>query len=118
MKPDLSKLDDRELYVYFTEIHPDRNMRIGALLLSVALHNEDREIALLRRIARTGEKFVFTTLLSVEMSLRMPSIPVLYPMADCTSQPNNLLHNLYLNYSTPAMARGWVCVWGNLAQHI
>ncbi len=59
MALDLSKLDDIELYVYFTEKHPDRNMRDGAFLLSVALHNVDKEIALLRRIARTGEKFVF-----------------------------------------------------------
>ena len=59
MALDLSKLDDRELFEYFCDKHPDRNMRIGALLLPVALHDVDKENALLIRIARTGEKFVF-----------------------------------------------------------
>jgi len=59
MALDLSKLDDWELFEYFCEKHPDRNMRDGALLLPIALHDVDKENALLRRIARTGEKFVF-----------------------------------------------------------
>lgn len=59
MTLDLSKLDDRELFEYFCDKHPDRNMQLGALLLPIALHDMDRVHAFLRRIARTGEKFVF-----------------------------------------------------------